>query len=306
MQQIDVIGLGFCAMDHIGLLPGIPQDDKVELLASVKQGGGPAATSIVTLARLGMTTGVIGCVGDDDDGRAIIRELANEHVDTSHMIVQTGQSSANSFVWVEQPTGNRSIAWSRGTLRPLELSELDRHYIEAARALHLDGTEMAVSRQAAIWAKDAGGIVALDAGTVRPGMTDLLPFVDILNTSGKSVMGLAGKDSLDECGRALLDLGPKLVTVTCGNKGCMIFADGLIGIQGAFQIDAVDTTGAGDVFCGGLIYGYLHGWDPGRIVEFASAMSAMKCQKLGGRAGIPDLQTVRRFLAEHSVLPLQP
>lgn len=146
-KTIDFVGLGFCSNDYLSLLPEIPIDHKVQILEHLIQGGGPAATATVAAARLGVSTAFISMVGDDDAGKRILTDLEAEGIDTSSMIRRPGSSSPVAYCWIDQPTGKRSIAWTRGTLKELLPSELDMDRIRSAKVLHLDGhnTEAAIA-----------------------------------------------------------------------------------------------------------------------------------------------------------------
>ena len=116
-KNIDFVGLGFCSNDYLSLLPEIPLDHKVQILEHLIQGGGPAATATVAAARLGVRTAFISMVGDDDAGNRILADLETEGIDTSAMIRRPGSTSPVAYCWIDQPTGKRSIAWTRGSLK---------------------------------------------------------------------------------------------------------------------------------------------------------------------------------------------
>ncbi|NCC69944.1 MAG: carbohydrate kinase family protein, partial [Clostridia bacterium] len=112
----DIVALGYCSIDHVCLIPEIPKDDKIEIRELHIGGGGPAATAVFAAARLGAKTAFLGAVGDDDDGQAILRELREEGIDTSGVMIRRNAMSPVAYCWVEQKSGRRSIAWSRGTI----------------------------------------------------------------------------------------------------------------------------------------------------------------------------------------------
>ena len=94
----------------------------------------------------------------------------------------------------------------------------------------------------------------------------------------------------------LRNAGPETVIVTLGDQGGIGRANGRSFRFNAFAVEVVDTTGAGDVFHRAYIYGLLRGWSTERVIQFAAAVAAIKCTKLGGRAGIPDLKMTQEFL----------
>jgi sulfofructose kinase len=140
----------------------------------------------------------------------------------------------------------------------------------------------------------------LDAGktswAVAQGMASLVELTDMLICGAGFGPALTGKRDVWEAGEALLSRGPRLVVQTEGAAGCYTTTASRRFHTPAFKVEVVDTTGAGDVFHGAYIFGLLQGWDHQRIARFATAMSAIKCTRLGGRSGIPGLAEVQKFL----------
>lgn len=301
VKSPDVVGLGQCSWDLLGVVPHYPQvDRKAELQATLQQGGGPVATALVTLARLGVRTAFLGSVGDDAYGSLIRGELQAENVDCRHLRVAAGGTSQAAFIIVEASSGHRNIFWHRGERPAYHPQQEEFSAIAAARVLLLDGLELDAAVDAAAWARENGVATVLDGGTFREGTERLLPFIDHLVVSERFADHFAPKDPERAC-RALSAWGAKCVVATCGSSGSLFCASGENpGAQAAFPVDAVDTTGCGDVFHGAYIYGLLQKWPLPRRVRFASACAAMKARQLGGRSGIPGLSEVNAFLAGQS------
>lgn len=298
-KEIEFVGLGFCSNDYISLLPEIPIDHKVQMIEHLIQGGGPAATATVAAARLGMKAAFISMVGDDDPGKRILKDFEAESVYTGAMLVRGNSASPIAYCWIDQPTGKRSIAWTRGTLRELDPSELDMELILNAKLLHLDGHNTAAAIVAAEEAQKHGVLVNLDAGTIRPGVEKIMEHTDILFTSEYFARTWTKEDDLEKALLKLVKIGAKVTGVTMGDKGSIAFDNGKIIHCPAFQVTPVDTTGAGDVFHSAFGVKYVECGDIYESMRFASAVSAIKCLKLGGRAGIPTRRQVDDFLAEH-------
>jgi len=298
IKAFDVIGLGYSAVDYLGIVPYLPESDTKLLMEDFsRQGGGPTATAVVTAARLGAKTAFTGQIGDDDLADFMLREFDKEGVDTSRVIRRAGTSSQFSFIMVERDSGKRTIIWTRSDIPPLNPDQLDRDFITSCKVLHIDRHEIKATAQAAKWVREAGGIVLMDAGTLMPGVEDLLPNVDALICSQSFAREAAGAVDPIECARKLSE-GRKITGVTAGEKGSwFVLADGTAFHQPAFKVEVIDTNGAGDVFHGAFSYGLSQGWDARRCAEFSSAVAAMKCTRLGGRAGIPTLEQVENFLA---------
>ena len=299
MRQCDFVGLGFCSNDYLALLPEIPIDNKVRMLKHLVQGGGPAATSTVAAARLGLSAAFIGVAGDDEPGKWILRDFESEKVSTEGMRIRKGHTSAIAYCWIDAPTGKRSVAWTRGTLPELKGEEVDLELVRNAKLLHLDGHNPAAALTAAKEARRHNIPVLLDAGTLRDGVRELLPYVTILIASELFARQYSGEDDLNKAIFKLAEIGAEVTGVTMGKDGSMVLDNGKILHCPAFRIEPVDTTGAGDVYHTGFGVRYLETRDLMECMRFASAVSAIKCLQLGGRAGIPTRKQVDEFLKTH-------
>lgn len=299
MKQCDFIGVGFCSNDYLALLPEIPLDSKVQMLEHLVQGGGPAATSTVAAARLGMSAAFIGMVGDDEPGKWILRDFEAEKVDTSAMLVRKGCNSSIAYCWIEAATGKRSVAWTRGNLTEVAPEEVDLELVRRAKVLHLDGHNPQAALAAAKEARKHGVTVCLDAGTLRDGVRELLPYVNVLIASEAFARQFSGENDLDKAIYKLAEIGADVTGITMGELGSMALDNGKIIRCPAFKITPVDTTGAGDVYHTGFEVRYQETHDLMECMRFGSAVSALKCLKLGGRAGIPSREQVDEFLKNH-------
>jgi len=297
LSRFDVVGLGCCAWDYLAVVETYPLiDTKTDTLNFLEQGGGPTATALVTLARLGASTLFVGKVGDDTRGRLIVEQLEAEGVDTSQVRVEKDEISRFSFSIVERKTGKRTIVSAVGSVSPLAPEDLDRKAITSGRILHVDGHQMEAAIQAARWARTAGIKVTLDAGSLRPGMDILVKLVDYIVASETFALDITSEDRIPEAAKKMFHEGLEAVVITSGDKGGFCISDNGEFIYPAYSVDVVDTTGAGDVFHGAFDYGILRGWDLEEVMRFSSAVAALKCRELGGRSGIPSLKQVRRFV----------
>jgi len=292
---LDVVGLGYAGWDYLAIVPGPPSFDvdTMTLAGFTRCGGGPVATALATLARLGARAGYLGAMGDDESGGRALNDLRCRGIDTSRVVVKPGARSHTCIVLVEAATGRRSILCDRGTLGKLPLADADRRYIAAARCLHLDGQFMDAAITAARWAREAGVCVSLDANRPRPRLDELLPLVDVLIASTSFPAAYTGSHDLEQAMRALHALGPETVVVTLGPEGCAYLkGDRPVRVPG-FAVEVVDTTGAGDAFHGAYLFGLLQGWEAGETARLANAVAALNCRALGGRAALPTLPEAR-------------
>jgi len=291
-----ITGLGYCGMDYLCRVPHVPLDDKVEIIESLTQGGGPSATAIVAAARLGAQAAFCGAVGDDDRGAQIISGLSAEGVDTKRMKVRHGAESPAAFCWIEQRTGKRSIAWSRGTARALSPREVDRDLIRNSKVLHLDGHQTLAAIAAVEFARKQGVTVSIDAGTQVPGIDTLLGLSDLVIASQKFAGRYTGESRMAAAVKKLFAGNCRFAAVTLGRAGAIGFDGHALLRCPSFKVDVVDTTGAGDVYHGAFIFAYARGKTWAECMRFAAAVSALKCTQFGGRTGIPDLKTTETFL----------
>lgn len=290
-----VAGLGQCSLDFIASLPRFPKEDtKMEALGLTVQGGGPVATALVSLSRLGARTYFMGVVSKDSAGGEIIEGLKDEGVDVSRLKVRRAGDSQRAFILVNGKTGSRTILWKRPSAPMLKPAELRTEFIKGKDMLLLDGLMIRASLKAARIAKRLQIPVMLDAGRMREGMMELASLSDYIVASEEFSKDISNRP--EDTLRKLALLHPKAVTVTLGERGSLTWHDGEVFRTPAFKVKAVDSTGAGDVFHGGYIYALLRGWDLRKTLLFSSAFAALKCRTPGGRAGIPGLNETLRFM----------
>ena len=300
--MLDVVGLGCACFDFLGVVPYMPGvDEEIDMLETSQQGGGEVATALVALANLGSSVGYVGKIGDDPIGSFIKEDFRRYGVDTGHLIVESGAVSDASVVLVDRQTGKRTILACRSTVSDLRPAEIGDGVIEQAKYLLLDGNYRLGTLEAARRARAAGVTVVLDADVSANDseIHRLLRLTDILIPSRHFSRLYTKTEDVEKALGMLRSYGPEVLVITLGDEGSICSAEGEIFYAPGFQVEVVDTTGAGDVFHGAFIHGMLHGWELRKVVEFASAVAAIKCTKLGGRAGIPSFEDTMEFLKSH-------
>jgi ribokinase len=287
-ESIDVFGLGQCCLDYVARVESYPPPDaKCEFSEMVIQGGGPVATALVALSRWGVPCAFSGVAGDDSFGAMIKRSLDEEGIITQGLIVRAGCGSQFAFIVAEPGVGRRTVFWRRPTGSAPKPDEIDLALLREAKAFHTDGLFIDASLAAAREAKRAGVAVVVDAGSLREGMLDLARESDYFIASEKFARELVGDESPGDACRRLMELGPRVAGVTLGAKGYIAsFAGGVIE-RSAYEADAVDTTGCGDVFHAGVTYGVVREWPVEKSLDFAAWAAARVSTRLGGREGIP-------------------
>lgn len=297
--KYDCVGLGVNAVDYLSILDPYPQlDDKVDVLKSSIQGGGPVPTALATLAKLGAKVCYIGKVGADAEGELVRSQLEKEGVDTRFMLLDKKIKTSQAYIWVDKKSGKRTVALDRDKKNILSRKELGFLDTIFTKYLHLDAREPQLNISVASWAKRQYALVCLDVGSLRKGVESVFPYVDHLVVSSRFACGFTqNADPYAAC-NLLMKTGCETAVVTIGEKGCICGTDEGIFHSTGFKVRVVDTTGAGDVFHGAFIYGLLRSWPLRKTTEFANACAAIKCRKLGGRAGIPALTQVQNFLED--------
>jgi len=297
-KQFGAVGIGYTALDYLGIVPHMPvENTKLEVRDFTIQGGGPTATAMVTMRRLGLGAAYVGKVGDDPFGARMLEELRREDVDVSSVVVEPGATSQYAFIMVDARTAARTILWTRGSVSSLKAREVDLDLVRSARGLFIDDLEPEAALVAAKAARKAKIPVLIDAGSLREGVRELLPLCDYIIASELFAEQISGGRKLHEALETMSAFGPKAAVVTLGEKGCAFLSGrDLVDVPG-FPVKAVDTTGAGDVFHGAYLFAVLEGLDTMRACTFANAVAALKCRRLGGRAGIPTLSGALAFLA---------
>ncbi len=297
-----VVGIGQCSWDYLAVVDSFPAvDTKVEVRDWQEQGGGPVATALVALTRLGIPCDFYGITGDDPEGEKIRGSLLAEGVSTTGLLTRENAASQTAFIAIEEGTASRTIFWRRPSGMPLLPDELPHGFLDPCDFLLLDGLLAEASLFAARQARERGVPVMLDAGRSRPGMLETARHCDYVVASEQFALDLGWDGTTHGLHALAVSVGPGVFTVTRGNLGSITWHDGELIAIPAFPVAAVDTTGAGDVFHGGYIFGLLRGMDLADTIRFASAMAAMKCTRLGGRAGIPGEQEVAGFLERHGI-----
>jgi sugar/nucleoside kinase (ribokinase family) len=294
---LDIIGIENPIMDYNVLIEKMPEAGGFsQLLEYSWQGGGNVGSALVAAARLGAKCGMVGVVGDDAYGQFCIDDFKRHNIDVSHIVKDNGNKTSFCMCLAEKETMERSFIAKPGTRRQPNKTEMDKKYITSAKYIHL-GPMGEPQVQGAKWAKEAAVTVVDDAGYFNPETEANTGLIDIFVGSKHYYNGLFKDDNYEKNCKTVQKRGPRMVVFTLGAKGCVgLDGDKFFTLPAFKDINVVDTTGAGDVFHGAFIYGLLQGWDVQKTSKFASAVSAIKCTRLGGRASLPDLKTVETFL----------
>lgn len=283
--------------DYLVNLDSIPKPDShARLLQHSWQFGGNAATAIVTVARQGVSAGIMGYVGDDDYGVAQRVDFERHGVETPHLIANKNMETPYVICLSDAATQGRSFLFAPNNSVPFPEELVNLDYIKSADYLLLD-SNTAASRKAAAAMLQKGGEVMFDASTYSKNQEDMLPYTSIYITSEFYLQTRYGEADIFDCCRDMISRGPHTVIFTLGARGCAGVGPGGEFSLPAFKVpNVVDTTGCGDTFHGAYIVGLTRGLSPVECARWASATSAIKCCAIGGRAGQPTAETVEKFI----------
>lgn len=308
-----LVFLGGATTDTVVAVPHHPgPDERVIATATVRAGGGPAATAAVTAARMG-AVGVlfVGAVGDDAHGEALLADLDAEGVDVSCVTRAAGAATGSSVVVVDTSRGTRSICATLGPRVTLEASTATgRRALEAVRAarwVHVDhlGWSALTSALDVGAGPDARPPVSADVSYAVPGFSP----------RGVDLYAPSLDDDEDDAAveaflRDALERGAAVVVATRGARGATAAtADGLRVSVGGTPVPVVSTLGAGDVFHGALLAALDRGLDLEGATACASAVAAASCRGLDGRSAVPRVPSgleAEALLAATLAAPLEP
>jgi sugar/nucleoside kinase (ribokinase family) len=289
--------MGLNAVDFLTVVPEFPSvNSKMKILRFSKQGGGQVATAMVALARWEIKTKYIGKVGGDELGQFSLNSIHQEGVDITSVTIEPNAQNQFAIIIIDGLSGERTILWDRDERLIYREGELRKEEVCSGKLLHLDGHDLQAAIQCAKWAKEEGIPTVLDIDKVEPLTSALMREIDFVITSSGFPTLFTG---ISDREKALIEIQkqiPGFLCATLGPEGAMALVDGEILCVKGFPIHAVDTTGAGDVFHAGFIYGLLQSWEVVEILRFANAVAALKCRDLGGRKGIPSFEEVQKLL----------
>ena len=301
-KEFDAAGFGVNAVDHLIVVPDYPHNKSTTRFVEYSKGaGGQTASAIVGLQRLGMRTAYAGRFGSDAEGIFGLQSLKDEGIDVAFAEVIQGSRTQIGYIIIEAKRGERTVIWDRDELLAYTADDAPVEFAGKARVIHLDSHDPAACARMAKAARAAGSIVSADIDNVYEGLPELLPLIDVLISSKEFPRLLTG---IEDPHTALLEIkaryGCALVGLTKGGRGATVLCEGEFLETPAFQVPGgcVDTTGAGDAFHGGFLYGLLQGEDIETTLKIGCAVAALGCRALGARAGLPTREELEDFLKQ--------
>ncbi len=297
LEKVDLVGVGLNATDTLIRIDTYPERGSKQ---KYSQGdvllGGQVATAVVACQSWGLSTRYVGKLGSDEAAR--LHEAAFQQAGVEARLIQVpGGVSPQSLILVDAG-GERTVLNRRDESMTLLPGELNREWIVNARVLHVDGHDTVAATLAASWAREAGVITVADLDDPYPGVDDLAANIDYLIVNHDFPGRLTGDSNLELALQRMMECyGSRLTAATLGEQGVLAW-DGSRMIRCAgYRVPVADTTGAGDMFRAGFIYGLLQDWPLERQLEFSCAAAAMNCTAHGARGGIRPVAEIEELMA---------
>jgi len=315
MKKLDLVGLGSAIIDFAPVNLGVPLS---KVKGFVPSAGGAVSNILVAASRLGLRTGFIGCVGDDEFGTFILNDFKKEGVDTSAIKRVKGKATGLAFYSIDEH-GERNYVFYRfpgyadpeSSLRP---EDIKPDYIRQAKVFHFSesllrkGETRGAVLHALEIAKKNSVLVSYDPN-IRTALWEsrrelisvqkkVIQSVDIFVATFTEASLITGKKGADESVKRILDLGPRIVLIRTKNHYVAGSVEGILKIP-MFTVKAVDTSGAGDAFDAGFLTGLIKNWPLEKAVLLGSAVAAIKVTKIGTRTGLPSFEEAVNFMTSY-------
>ncbi len=293
MSHVEVVCIGIITIDTIALVDSYPgEDERVLAKEIVRAGGGPAAVAAVTLSRLGVSTAIVGTIGDDADGIEVMKIFARENIDTTGISIGDN-ATAGSVIVASLEHSTRAIS-TRQPIKQQALNLKAKDLVRQARWVHVDHVGVTQLAEAGL-TRGMGPLISFDAGygvsEFDSSVVDL--FVPTDRQMAARYPNLHFAAALEE---DATNAG-NTVVATRGSEGCTAFSQetGLVSAP-SFSVDVKSTLGAGDVFHGALVAQLIHGHPLQEAMRRANAVAALSCRGLDGQSMIPTTTELNEYL----------
>lgn len=310
-----VVGIGTCALDLVFKLARAPTFKDIMIASSFTASPGGVVGNVLTgLARLGVEVGYIGKLGKDGFAQELLKYFSMDGVDYSKVVFSSVEGTEVVAVFVDE-RGGRSFVVYLGSTVGLGPEDVDLGYVRGRPFLFTDGIPLETALYVAKEVVPYGTKVffspaappSLYEGALkgsRDKFFELLKISDVFSSSYEISSEISEHKSIGELAKRIHSLGPRLVAITAGEGGCFVYNGLELLHVPAFKVNVVDTTGAGDAFNAGFLYGILKGLSLRGAAIVGSAAAAIKCTKLTAREGLPRLRQLKGFLASRGLSDL--
>jgi ribokinase len=300
-MNFHVIGFGALNLDKLYNVNMIAKEEEEGFVTGLSEcAGGSAANTIVGLARLGLKTGFIGKVAADNEGNFLLEDLRTEGVDTDGIAVSEEGRSGVVIGFVDIK-GDRALYVDPGVNNLIEFQDINSDYAANTEFLHLSSFvgEKPLKAQKKLIEQLPNVKTSFDPGALyaRKGLRALRPIIrrcSVMFPNAIETRILSGED-YEEGAKALIKEGADIVAVKLSRKGCYVTDGKESHLIEPYKVDVVDTTGAGDAFCAGFLYGLIKGKDLVECGRLGNFVASRCIAKMGARTGLPRLEDLKDF-----------
>jgi ribokinase len=297
--SFDVVGFGALNVDKLYKVNKIAREEEESFVTNFEESpGGSAANTIVGLARLGLKTGYIGKVAQDCEGELLLKDFREENVDTGGIVISRQGRSGVVMGYIDLK-GERALYVDPGVNDWLEFKEINLEYASCAKFLHLTSFvgEKPFEAQKNLVKTLSDVKVSFDPGALyaSKSLTTLKPIIKrsfVMLPNEVELKLLTGKD-YEAASKTLIKEGVGVVGVKLGERGCYVTDGKESHFVEPFEKKLVDTTGAGDAFCAGFLYGLIKGRDLCQCGKLGNFAAARCISKMGARTGLPKLSDLK-------------
>lgn len=299
-REFDAAGFGTNAVDYLITVNEHPAfNTKTELESYIQAAGGEVASTMTGLQRLGLKTAYAGRFGGDYEGVIGRQSLVDEGVDVGNAETIAAARTQVGFILIDAKSGERTVLWQRDELLGYTEQDAPVDIVQRVRVLHMTPHDTRACIKMAAAARAAGTIVSIDIDNIFEGIEELLPLVDVCIASAefpKMLLGIAdNREALRELHRRYRF---PVVGLTLGETGSLVLCNDRFIESPAFAVPGgcVDTTGAGDAFRTGFLYGLLTEMSVEEACSAANAVASLKCRGIGARDTLPSRTEVQTML----------
>ena len=300
-MTFDVVGFGALNLDKLFKVNMIAKEEEEGAVLDFKESaGGSAANTVVGLARLKLKTGFIGKVAADREGNFLLDEFRKEGVDVNGIIVSAKGRSGTVMGFID-PKGDRALYVDPGVNDQIEFKDINLDHVSDTKFLHLSSFvgEKSFKAQKQLIEQLSSVKISFDPGAIyaRKGLAAMKPIIRrsyVMFPNSIEVKMLTGQD-YREGAETFIKLGADLVAVKLGKRGCYVTDGKESHLIEAYKVEAVDTTGAGDAFCAGFLYGLIKQKDLYECGKLGNFVASRCISKMGARTGLPKLAELKNL-----------
>ncbi|KUO73983.1 MAG: ribokinase [Clostridia bacterium BRH_c25] len=300
-----IVIMGSFVVDLMGRAPHLPEPGETVKGSAFKMGpGGKGSNQAVAAKRAGANVDIISKVGNDVFGELAINNFRQEGFNTEYIFIDTFNQTGTALILVDDTTGENAILVTLGACSNITSDDLDKakHMIKEADIFVAQlETNISAIEQCIKWAHESGVQVVLNPAPIQEIDNIILAMVDIITPNEVEASKLTGIDinSIEDARKAatlLQDKGAKNVVITLGAKGALVREGEREEIIEPYKVNAIDTTGAGDAFNGGLVTALSENKTIIEAAKFANALAALSVTKIGTAPAMPFREEIERLM----------